>query len=116
MVSWNVVLHSRPQTPTPDTVASSLNTMRIQDALMDDPTDRQSDTSSEAASSISSCIVRAFEEELSMDNMVEWMQWRAPQLAILPWMWEEFRKCEDVDNVAQTVRAITKWSDNAQIV
>ena len=36
---------------------------------MDDPTDRQSDTSSEAASSISACIVKAYEEEPSMDNM-----------------------------------------------
>ena len=83
---------------------------------MDDPTDRQSDTSSEAASSISACIVKAYEEELSMDNMVEWVQWRAPQLAVPPWMQKELRKCEDVNNVAQTVRAITEWLDNVWIV
>ena len=44
-------------------------------------------------------IVKAYEEEPSMNNMVEWMQRRAPQLAVPTWMWEEFRKCEDVDNV-----------------
>ena len=87
--------------------------MRIQDAPMDDHTDRQSDTSSEATSSIS---VKAYEEELSMDNMVEWVQWRAPQLAVPPWMREELRKCEDVDNVTRTVRAITEWLDNVWIV
>ena len=86
--------------------------MPIQDAPMDDPTDRQSDTSSEATTSISACIVKAYEEELSMDNMVEWVQWRAPQLTVPPWMREELRKCEDVDNVTQTVRAITEWLDN----
>ena len=74
--------------------------MKIQDALMDDPTDRQSDTSSEATSSISARIVKAYEEEPFMDNVVKWVQWRAPQLAVPPWMWEELRKCEDVDNVA----------------
>ena len=31
-------------------------------------------------------------------------------------MWEELRKCEDVDNVTQTVRAITEWLDNVWIV
>ena len=49
-----------------------------------------------------------YEEEPSMDNMVEWVQWRAPQLAVPLWMWEELRKCEDVDNVTRTVRAITE--------
>ena len=116
LVTWNVVHHSRPQTPTPDTVTSSLHTMRIQDAPMDDPIDRQSNTSSEATSSISAHIVKAYEEEPSMDNMMEWVQWRAPQLAVPPWMQEELRKCEDVDNVTQTVRAITEWLDNIQIV
>ena len=58
---------------------------------MDDPMDRQSDTCSEAVSSISACIVKVSEEELPMDNMVEWVQWRTPQLAVPPWMWEELR-------------------------
>ena len=108
LVSWNAVLCSRPQTFTPDTVTSSFHTMQIQDALMDDPTDRQSDTSSQATSSISARIVKVYEKGLSMDNMMEWVQWRAPQLAIPPWMGEELRKCEDVENVTQTVRAITE--------
>ena len=116
LVTWNAVLHSRPQTLTPDTVTSSLHTMRIQDTPMDDPTDRQSDTSSEATSSISERIVNVYEEELSIDNMAEWVQWRAPQLAVPLCMWEELRKCEDVDNVTKTVRAITEWLDNIRIM
>ena len=61
---------------------------------------RHSDTSSEATSSISACIVKVYEEEPSMDHMVKWVQWKTPQLAVPSWMWEELRKCEDVDNVA----------------
>ena len=55
----DAVLCSRPQTPTLEVVPSNLNSMQIQDAPMDDLTDRQSDTSSETASSISAHIVKA---------------------------------------------------------
>ena len=83
---------------------------------MNDPTDRQNNTSSEATSSISALIVKAYEEEPSMDDMVKWVQWKAPQLAIPPCMQEELGKGEDVNNVTQTVRAIGEWLDNVQIV
>ena len=31
-------------------------------------------------------------------------------------MQDELRKCEDVDNVTRTLRTITEWLDNVQIV
>ena len=74
--------------------------MQIQDTLMGDPTDRQSDTSNEATSYVSACIMKAYEGELSMDNMAEWVKWRAPQLAVPPRMREELKKYEDIENVA----------------
>ena len=43
--------------------------------------------------------MKAYEGELPM-NMAEWVKWRAPQLAIPPWMREELKKCEDIENVA----------------
>ena len=68
---------------------SSLNAMQIQNTPVDDPMDRQSNTSSEATSSISAHIIKAYKGEPPMDNMAEWVKWRAPQLAISPWMREE---------------------------
>ena len=87
--TWEMILHSQPQTPNPETVTLSLKAMQIQDTPMDNPTDRQGDTSSEAASSISTCIMKAYKGELPMDNMAEWVKWRAPQIAVPPWMREE---------------------------
>ena len=50
-----------------------------------------------------------------MDNMAEWVKWTAPQLAVPPWMWEELKKCEDVESVAQTIRATVERLDNTMI-
>ena len=44
--TWETVSHSQPQTPNPEAATSSLNAIQIQDTPMDDPMDRQSDTSS----------------------------------------------------------------------
>ena len=82
---------------------------------MEDIKDWHSDTSSEAASSISTCIIRSYENEPPMNKMTEWVKWRAPKLAIPQWMKEELKKCEDVNNVTRRVRAITKWLDNTSI-
>ena len=113
--TWEMVLHSQPQTPNPEAVTLSLNAMQIQDTPMDDPTDRQSDTSSEATLSISVHIMKAYKGEPPMDNMVEWKRWRAPHLAIPSWMREELKKCKDVENVARTIRASVEWLDNTRI-
>ena len=43
-----------------------------------------------------------------MDNMAEWVKWRALQLTIPQWLRKELGRCEDVDNFTQTVRAITE--------
>ena len=83
--TWEMVLRSQPQTLNLEAVTSSLNAMQIQDALMDDPMDRQSETSSEAALSMGACIMKAHEGELPMDNMAELVKWRATQLAVPPW-------------------------------
>ena len=56
---------------------------------MDDSTDRQ--YLRKATSSISTCIVKVYEKQPSMDNV-------------------------DVDNVTQMFRAITEWLDNVQVV
>ena len=87
--TWKMVLHSQPQTQNPEVITLSLNAVQIQDTPMDDPTDRQSDASSETTSSISAHIMEAYEGELPMDNIAEWVKWRAPQLAVPPWMREE---------------------------
>ena len=78
-------------------------------------TDRQSDTLSQAALSKNACIMKAYKGELPMHSMAEWVKWRAPQLAVSPWMREELKKCEDEENVAQTIRATVQWLDNTRI-
>ena len=90
-LTWDDVLHSRPQTPAPDSadvVIMGLNSMQIHEATMEDINDQHSDTSSEAASSISAHIIKSFEDEPPMNNMTEWVKWRAPQLTIPQWMKE----------------------------
>ena len=67
--------------------------MQIREVPMDDLVNRQSDTLSEPALSISSHIVKTYEEEPPMNNMTEWVKWRAPQLAVPQWMREELRRC-----------------------